>query len=243
MSNSILGKLAKFFTKDTSAEQKVIEIAKANFIARLMKLMSENKFQEASAAINEEIKVSRFNTGSDPIIGTLRARIGLAWAAELATGDPRLGLLTGDAFTTFLMTARELFETRTTMMNSFPANPSPEQKAAFLQLAVVHQYTLFHTLKLASDMPHVNVQYLVPDWRKQGFSELNNYSGVDPFILQVCPPHHIWKKYIVDDHVYVAQDDGSIKMIPCSEFDFSKEALGTTPSPYKKPKKDKDSGR
>ena len=123
------------------------------------------------------------------------------------------------------------------MIHSFPKDPSAEQKSSLLQLSVVHQYTLYHTLKLASHKPHVDVDHLVPDWVKQGFSELNNYSGVDPFILKVCPPHHIWKKYIVDNHVYVTQDDGSIKMIPCNEYDFSKEASGTTPSPYEKPKK------
>ena len=239
MSKSILGKLAKFFLKDTVAEREALYGEKATFIAKLMELMEVNKFREAQKVLDKAVEISGFDTYSDPFIGTLRGRIALAISAKMDMGDPGVGILEDDAFKSFSLVASSLHETQINMLKAFPETPSPEQRAAYLQFAVVHQYNLFHTLKLISDRPGFNVPFLVADWSKLGFSEFNNYTGVDPFILLVCPPHHIWKKYIVDYHVYVTQDDGSIKMIPCGEYDFSKEPLGTAPSPHKEPKKGK----
>lgn len=62
------------------------------------------------------------------------------------------------------------------------------------------------------------------DWRSEGLDRWNDYSNVHPFVIALCPPHHIWPKFIYDGDLCEVQPDGSLSRTPLDSCDLVKIA-------------------
>lgn len=96
---------------------------------------------------------------------------------------------------------------------------------------LMYQYSLYHLLRLGADLGR-DVGEFPADWDDNKFGELNEYENIDPFVLRLCPPHHIWKKYVCNGFVYELKEDGTLFETSVDEYDFSKEKRVTLDNPY-----------
>ncbi len=85
------------------------------------------------------------------------------------------------------------------------------------------QYGLFRKIGLLIDNK-MKMGDRKQDWQREGLDRWNDYSNVHPFAIALCPPHHIWPRFIFDGDLCEVQDEGSLKRTPLEHCDSAKIA-------------------
>lgn len=86
------------------------------------------------------------------------------------------------------------------------------------------QYGSFRRLGFEIRYEKVKAGEASTAFRRGGLARFNDYTNVHPFLIELCPPHHIWPKFIYDGDFCEVQPDGSLKRTPLDRCDSAKIA-------------------
>lgn len=112
-----------------------------------------------------------------------------------------------------------------------PGQPSQEFARLYDTTRYLRQYMLFRKIGglLADQSP---ISLFLAEWREEGHERYNDYSNVHPFVVALCPPHHIWQSFVFDGDVCDLQADGLLKRTPTENCDWTKIAHSQKPFPF-----------
>lgn len=89
---------------------------------------------------------------------------------------------------------------------------------AIRNLRLVRQYCEWRAIPFEKEVFGTNL--VEEDWKKSDYKDWNDYTGINPFIMELCPPHHIWRQYIYDGKVFYLDDKDELKSVPKADWDF-----------------------
>lgn len=110
-------------------------------------------------------------------------------------------------------------------------HPAPEFTRMYDTTRYLRQYALFRKIGgLLFDK--AKLEPFIGEWAKEGLDRFNDYSDVHPFAIALCPPYHIWSRFIFDGDVCEVQNDGTLKRTPTGQYDPAKLAESLKPYPF-----------
>jgi hypothetical protein len=95
----------------------------------------------------------------------------------------------------------------------------------------LRQYALFRSIG-GMLYDRADPGFRLRDWNGSRFSTFNDYNHVHPFAVALCPPWHIWERFIFDGDVCEVQEDGTLKRTPLEQYDPAKLAEPIKPYPF-----------
>jgi len=207
-----------------------------------LRLFFEGRHRETLSFLIDYASKHHHSAELDPTIGIIQARNAIEGSRLPNLSDVTLSLYESDKLLLLTGLVLNLFDVQVYWDDLIEDNPKDEAlKNRHLQLMVMIQYCLFHIYRIAEinrdtmgKTEKETMDNLRLEWEQLGLNLLNNYTGVHPFVIALCPPSEIWKQYIWNDQVHEVNDDGSITLTPVKDYDFTQDTLKPMPLPCKK---------
>jgi len=203
-------------SKDTKYRAKIIDQA--------IGLFDNGKFLEVWHLITDQDYEYRVGLDHEPVITMIFARA----SQEIVDGNispyPEMVDFYRSGMNSYLAAATAALEIQTDLLEKYEDIADPKVQNLYMNYHTIQQYGTFHGIEYAQLMGYSQLNLVKSWWTEGEFDQHNDYTGVDPLIMWLCPPHHIWKKYVYNGFVYEAVDDATeLKKTPVGEYDFSKD--------------------
>jgi len=203
---------------------------RAQIIDRAIGLFDEGKFLEVWDLISQENFDHKVGLGHEPIISMIFARASQEICRRNLSPYPSL---IGDyrgGMDSYLSAATAALEIQTDLIEKYEDITDPKVQNLYMTYHTIQQYGTFHGIQYLQLIKYSGIDTAKSWWAEGEFDQHNDYTGVDPLIMWLCPPHHIWKKYVYNGFVYEAVDGATeLKKTPVGEYDFSKDVATKMP--------------
>ena len=146
-----------------------------------------------------------------------------AYEQDVATQIPNKGAidLARNAFKNARMDySAASFQANLQIMSLREAPETEESKQAIKNLELVRQYCNSRMMIYEKDIDFTGA---ADRWKRSPYmSTWNDYTGIHPFFMELCPPHHIWRHYINNGRVFYLDQDDKLQSVPTEKWDFTK---------------------
>lgn len=200
-------------TVGSPADDKYV-VKKVDSIRRCLKKMSHPDetipfyYPEVWKSFWDEMTSNDMTYMSDPLLSLLLVRTG-----DLAVVTPGLGSLYANQMKEnidrFLSSASlSGLRLHNNFVSTFGKPEDVHLHWCLLQIRAYFQYTKFRFMNQKNDQESMEVSTVT--WEKYQLANFWDYSKVHPFLRELCPPGHIWGRYLLDGNVCSLNANGTV---------------------------------